>query len=175
MVIFGKREGWKYELHTGKYKSVLLGMIKPFAWMPVRQACRSPLCLIWDTSPFCQVWRRVIKSFASQFWRNRSSQRSRRKEARSGYLDNKSAFWTGWWKKNQNLNRHLQTIPFVFVFSEPLYFVISRTCSWHREVWSAPSDHMPMHYIHVRKPVYHAGGILDSDRCQNPSTPPAPP
>ena len=71
---------------TGKYKSVLLGIISPFALIPLKHCSRLPLSLTSDTSPVDHVFKSVSRSFASQDPKKPPSHSSRRKLSRSGYL-----------------------------------------------------------------------------------------
>lgn len=71
---------------TGKYRSVLLGIISPFALVSLKHCSRLPPFLTSDTSPVDHVFKRVSKSFASQDPKKPPSHSSRRKLSRSGYL-----------------------------------------------------------------------------------------
>lgn len=61
-------------------------MINPRALIAPRHFSRSPSSRTWETSPICQVCRRVNRSLASQEFRKPSSHSSRKNDSRSVYL-----------------------------------------------------------------------------------------
>lgn len=108
---------------TGKYKSVLLGIISPLAFIDFSAASRLPPSLTCEISPFCQVFNNVSMSLASQFVTNRPSHASRNQDSKSGYLLN------GIYYYNSRFARYSysQTIGSIVLLAEPLLLRLTFT------------------------------------------------